>query len=117
VLDTILGELISSVPGASAAIFLDDEGEAIAQSGGAVKDIKIQGAWKEIHLDRIKEITERLGLGGVNAVLFSLDQGNELMVPVEKEYCLVLFLSSFADLQKAMTELKTAIEKIKLDIA
>ena len=116
-LDTILGELISALPGANAAIFLDGDGESIAQAGEAVKDIRLQGAWKEIHLDRIKEITERLGLGTVNAVLFSQDQGNELMVPVENEYCLVLFLSSFADLQKAMTQLATSIEQIKKDIA
>jgi len=110
-------ELIDAVPGARAAIFLDGEGESIAQSGDAVNDIKLQGAWKEIHLDRIKEITNRLGLGDVNAVLFSLDEGNELMVPVEKEYCLVLFLSAFADLQKAMMELQNTIEKIMKDIS
>lgn len=116
-LDPILQELLDIVPGAKAAIFLDGEGESIAQTGEAVSDIKLQGAWKEIHLDSIKEITNRLGLGDVHAVLFSQDQGNELMVPVDKEYCLVLFLSSFADLQKAMSELKHTIANIKKDIA
>jgi hypothetical protein len=50
-------------------------------------------------------------------VLFSLDQGNELMVPIEQEYCLVLFLSAFADLRAAMTQLQKSIELIKKDIA
>lgn len=116
-LDTILRGLIDSVQGATAAIFVDGDGEAIAQAGETVKDIKLQGAWKEIHLDRIKEITDRLGLGNVHAVLFSLDQGNELMVPVDTEYCLVLFLSSFADIHKAMEELMKTIELIRQDIA
>lgn len=116
-LDAILQGLIGSVKGASGAIFLDGDGEVIADTGEGVKDIKLQGAWKEIHFDMIKEITGRLGLGSVQAVLFSRDQGTELMVPVEADYCLVLFLSSYADLKNAMDELKNALELIKKDIA
>ena len=116
-LDQILNDLIASVKGASAAIFLDGDGEAIAQAGQMSRDIKLLGAWKEIHLDRIKEITNRLGLGMVNAVLFSLDEGNELIAPVMEDYCLILFMSSYTDIRLAMQELPRAIELIKKDIA
>lgn len=115
-LDKILDDLIASVRGASAAIFVDGDGEAIVQAGETKKDIKLLGAWKEIHLDRIKEITGRLGLGTVNAVLFSLDEGNELIVPVEPDYCLILFMSSYADIRNALTELDKAIVLLKKDI-
>jgi predicted regulator of Ras-like GTPase activity (Roadblock/LC7/MglB family) len=117
VLDQILKDLISSVQGASAAIFLDGDGEAIAHAGQTSRDIKLLGAWKEIHLDRIKEITNRLGLGTVSAVLFSLDEGNELIAPVMEDYCLILFMSSYTDIRLAMQELPQAIERIKKDIA
>jgi len=112
----ILEDLLGSVSGAQAAIFLDGEGEAIAHAGDATVDMKILGAWKEIHLDHIKEISGRLGLGTVHAVLFSLDEGNELIVPVGGDYCLLLFLSAYADLQVAITRLKLAIERLKKDI-
>jgi predicted regulator of Ras-like GTPase activity (Roadblock/LC7/MglB family) len=115
-LDQILDDLITSVKGASAAIFVDSDGEAIAQVGNTAHDIRLQGAWKEIHLDRIKEITHRLGLGGVRAVLFSEDHGNELIAPVADEYCLVLFLSSYADIRVAMQELPRAIDLLRKDI-
>lgn len=115
-INTILEELISSINGAQAAIFLDGDGEAIAQAGDTSMDIKLLGAWKEIQLDRIKEIAGRLGLGNVRAVLFSLDEGNELIVPVADEYCLLFFLSAYANLQEAMTGLKKAIELLKKDI-
>ena len=115
-LDQILDELITSVRGASAAIFIDGDGEAIVQAGETKKDIKLLGAWKEIHLDRIKEITGHVGLGSVKAVLFSLDEGNELIVPVDPDYCLILFVSSYADILHAMTELDKAIVLIKKDI-
>ena len=116
-LDTILGKLITSVDGAQAAIFLDHDGEAIAQSGEFVVDVKLLGAWKEIHLDHIKEITGRLGLGTVHAVLFSLEDGNELMAPVLNDYCLLLLLSPYANLQNAMAGLKTAIEELIVEIS
>ena len=116
VLDQILNDMLKSVRGASAAIFLDGDGEAIVQAGENETDLRIMGAWKEIHLDRIKEITGRLKLGSVKAVLFSLDQGNELIAPVDPDYCLILFMSSFADVKQAMTELEKAIVLIKKDI-
>ncbi len=116
-LENILNDLVASVQGASASIFLDGDGEAIVQAGDMTRDIKLLGAWKEIHLDRIKEITGRLGLGTVQAVLFSLDEGNELIAPIEPDYSLLLFMSSFADVRQAMTELMKAIDLLKKDIA
>ncbi len=116
-LDQILKDLVASVKGASAAIFLDGDGEAIVQVGETTRDIKLLGAWKEIHLDRIKDIAKRLGLGTVNAVLFSLDEGNELIAPVMDEYCLILFMSSYTDIRLAMQELPKTIERLKKDIS
>jgi predicted regulator of Ras-like GTPase activity (Roadblock/LC7/MglB family) len=116
VLNKILEDLLAGVPGAKAAIFLDTDGESIAQSGDTSIDIQLTGAWKEIHLDQIKEISGRLGMGDVQAVLFSLDEGNELIVPVAKDYCLLLFLSAFADIKKSMEGLKRAVELLKKDI-
>ena len=115
-LDQILNDLISAVKGASATIFVDGDGEAIVQAGDSQRDIRLLGAWKEIHLDRIKEITAQLGLGSVQAVLFSLDEGNELLVPVGTDYCLILFMSSYSDIRHAMTEMMKTIELLKKDI-
>lgn len=115
-INQILEDLISSVNGARAVIFLDGDGESIAQTGDTAGDIRLIGAWKEIQLDRIREITRRLSLGDTHAVLFSLEEGNELIVPVSGEYCLLLFLSTFADLRDAMTKLKDAVGRLRENI-
>ena len=115
-INRILEELVSSINGAQAVIFLDGDGEAIAQAGAAAVDIKLIGAWKEIQLDRLKDMTARLGLGTIQAVLFSLDEGNELIAPVAEEFCLLLFLSAYANIQEAMMGLRKAIELLKKDI-
>ncbi|MFA5072809.1 MAG: roadblock/LC7 domain-containing protein [Nitrospirota bacterium] len=115
-INQILKDLLASVPGARAVIFLDGDGETIAQTGEAIGDVKLIGAWKEIQFDRIKTIAGRLGFGKVEAVLFSREDGNELVVPVAEEYCLLLFLSAYANIQDAMTELSHAIALLKQDI-
>ncbi len=112
----ILQNVISSVRGARAAIFLDGEGEAIAVAGEHANDMKLLGAWKEIHLDHIRDIAKRLGLGSVHAVLFSLDEGNELIVPVAGDYCLLIFLSSYAHVQDAMAGVKAAVELLQKEV-
>jgi predicted regulator of Ras-like GTPase activity (Roadblock/LC7/MglB family) len=112
----ILDELIASLPGSRVVIFLDNEGETISQSGDYGGDLKLLGAWKEIHLDHIREIAERLGLGAVNAVLFSLEEGIELIVPVTGDYCLLLLLSTFANVQDAIAGLKISVQHLRKEI-
>jgi predicted regulator of Ras-like GTPase activity (Roadblock/LC7/MglB family) len=116
VLDQILKEFIAAVKGASAAIFVDGDGEAIVQAGETEKDLRLLGAWKELHLDRIKEITNQLGLGSVQAVLFSLDEGNELIAPVGQDYCLILFMSSYSDIRQAIVEMMKTIVLLQQEI-
>lgn len=116
VIQKILNDVLSTVRGAQAVIFLDGEGEAVAMAGEHGVDMKLLGAWKEIHLDQIRDITGRLGLGSVQAVLFSLEEGTELLVPVKDDYCLLLFMSSFTGLQEAMAGLRGAVEELRNDI-
>jgi len=116
VLEQILKDLITAVKGASAAIFVDGDGESIVQAGDTQRDLRLLGAWKELHLDRIKEITNQLGLGSVQAVLFSLDEGNELIAPVGKDYCLILFMSSYSDIRQAIAEIMKTIVLLQKEI-
>ena len=113
----ILEDLVASENGVRAAIFLDGEGETIAQSGDRNFEVQLIGAWKEIHLDRIKAISKKMKFGDVRAVFFSLDKGRELVVPVADEYCLVLLLSIYADFQTALIGAGSAGERLKSDIA
>jgi hypothetical protein len=71
VLDKILQDVITNVGGARAAIFLDGEGESIAQFGHYSRDVKLLGAWKEIHLDHIRDIAKRLGRKRSCSAIFS----------------------------------------------
>jgi hypothetical protein len=115
-LNLILEDVLSSINGSRAVIFLDGEGEAVAQAGGNAAEIRLLGAWKEIHLDHIRNIALRLGIGDIHAVLFSLDGWNELLVPVSGEYCLLVILSAYAGVQDAMAGLKTVVKRLRQEI-
>jgi predicted regulator of Ras-like GTPase activity (Roadblock/LC7/MglB family) len=112
----ILENMLSTLNGARSAILLDGEGETVAEAGDNAADMRFRGAWKEIHLDHIREIAQRLRLGNVHAVLFSLDEGNELIIPVEGEYSLLIFLSPFTQVQEAMAKSKAAAELLQVEI-
>ena len=112
----ILDDLVASVNGAQAALFLDGDGEAISQSGVQDIDLRLTGAWKEIQLDRIKDISKNLGLGKVHAVMNSVDQRNELVIPVEDEYCILLILSAYATIQESLHGAKSSLEQLKIEI-
>jgi len=116
VFQQILDDALSAVRGGRAAIFLDGDGEAIAQAGDHSADMQFLAAWKEIHLDHIRQIAGSIGMGTVHAVLFSLDEGNELIIPVDGEYCLVVFLSSYAQIQDALAEMKKAAELLQKEM-
>ncbi len=113
----ILDDLVAEGNEVQAAIFLDGEGETIGQSGDLDIDIQLIGAWKEIHLDQIKDISKRLKFGKVHAVLFSLDKGQELVVPVADEYCLVLFLPVYANFRIALIKARSTVERLTKDIS
>ena len=115
-LDKILDGIVTTVQGTRGVILLDGEGESIAQAGDRTVDMKLLGAWKEIHLDHVREIAGRLNMGAVRAVLFSVDEGNELMVPVSGEYCLLLLLSAYAPLQDVLAGLQPALEGLRKEV-
>lgn len=113
----ILDDLVAELPGAQATIFLDGDGEAISQSGVQDFDVRLIGAWKEIQLDRIKDISKNLGLGSVHAVMYSLDQRNELVIPIEEEYCLLLILSPITSIQECLYRAQGGLERLKREIS
>jgi predicted regulator of Ras-like GTPase activity (Roadblock/LC7/MglB family) len=112
----ILDDLVEAVNGAQAALFLDGEGEAISQSGVQDIDVRLIGAWKEIQLDRIKDISKSLMHGDVRAVMYSLDQRNELVIPVGDEYCVLLILSVYATIQESLHGAKSGLERLNREI-
>ena len=57
-----------------------------------------------------------MGWEDVHAVLFSLDEGNELIAPVAEDYCLLLFLSPYADIRTAVEALKKGVELLRKEV-
>ncbi len=119
-LKEILETLVEGVPGANAAVLADWEGEAVvAYSSGENTDyqIKFVGAHQGILLERAKEMIERLSLGRPEEFTFLMENMNVITVPVNKDYYIVLTLTTPYILPQSKLLVKKAAREIERDIA
>jgi predicted regulator of Ras-like GTPase activity (Roadblock/LC7/MglB family) len=115
----ILEELVERVPGARAAVLADGEGEAVSAytSGeGTDYDIKFIGAHHGILLDRARKILDQLQFGQAQELSFVQDQFHVLTAPVNRDYYVVLTVSSETALGRARFELRKALAQLKKEI-
>lgn len=95
---SILGSMIGSVDGAVAAMFLDQEGEAVEVVGraGSPDELKIVGAYQSIFLARLRDLCSTLDHGEPER--FTIDHGDWriMSVVLNHDYYVVLLLDDTA---------------------
>lgn len=108
---------MNRVDGAFGAIFIDREGEAIAQYATLPKDeIKLMGAYFGIIWLALKRLTERSIGFPATEVMITLDNGICLMTPLQKEYLIILTLKPAGNIGQARRWMKWASEEIQKEI-
>ncbi len=118
-LEMILEHLVTSVPGARAAILADWEGEAVVTYTGNGRDeyeIKFVGAHHGILLNRARELAARVSLGRARQMEFVMDSFSVITAPVNDEYYLVLTMEPGALAPRARPAIYRAVREIEEDI-
>lgn len=113
----LLNTLVGRVPGAQGAILADWEGEAVAQVG--VMDdyeLKVIGAHKGVVLHNMREVADRLG-NDLREVVITTKQSQTLIMPVTKDYYLVLTLDRSDMLGMALLEARRCVQALHREIA
>jgi predicted regulator of Ras-like GTPase activity (Roadblock/LC7/MglB family) len=114
---TILAELVDSVPGATGAILVDWEGEAVEQFSHIDEfEMKVIGAHKGIILTRLREIHAGLGCGDVESFTIAACSQSHLVFPVGPEYLLVMTLDRSALQGLAHHKAGRAVARLKKEI-
>jgi predicted regulator of Ras-like GTPase activity (Roadblock/LC7/MglB family) len=112
-----LNSLVERVPGAQGAIIADWEGEAVAQVGIMDDyDLKIIGAHKGVILHNMREMVSRIGNDEIQEIVITTEQAQMLVLPVTKEYYLVLTLDRSDMLGRALLESRRCIRALYLEI-
>lgn len=114
----LLGTMLERVPGAQGAIIADWEGEAVDHLGTMDEyDLKIIGAHQGLILHNLREVVDRLGDDQLTEVIITSERGQTLILPVTREYFLVLTLSRNDVLGKALFEARRCIKALHAEIA
>jgi predicted regulator of Ras-like GTPase activity (Roadblock/LC7/MglB family) len=114
----LLKSLVDCFPGARGAIIADWEGEAIDQVGSMDDyDLKVIGAHKGVILHSMREVVGRLGDDELKEIVITTRQTQTLILPVTKEYYLVLILDRSDMLGRALLEARRCIRALYREIA
>jgi len=114
----LLNALIERVPGALGAIIADWEGEAVDQVGTMDEyDLKVIGAHKGVILHSMREVVDRLGDDELKEIIITTKKAQTLVLPVTKDYYLVLTLDRSDMLGRALLEARRCIQALHQEIA
>lgn len=114
----IVQDLVQSTVGATGAILIDWEGEAVEFYSPVASefDIKILGAHQNIVFSRIREIRQRVSLQNVDNVVITTDQQHCILGAVGDDYTLVTVLERNALVGRALVNVQRTVRLLEKEI-
>jgi predicted regulator of Ras-like GTPase activity (Roadblock/LC7/MglB family) len=115
---SILQNLVQSTAGATGAILIDWEGEAVELYSPAANefDIKILGAHQNIIFNRIREIRQRVPSQAISNTVITTDQQHLILGAIGDDYTLVTTLERNALVGRALVHVQRAIKLLEKEI-
>lgn len=112
-----LEDLVQRVPGALGAILADWEGEAVAQiSRIGDYELKIIGAHKGIILANMRQAMRDLDSDDLEEIIVTTEKNQTLIIPITKDYYLVLTIQKDASFGRALFEARKTISFLRQEI-
>ncbi len=110
----ILEQLVTALPGARGAIFLDWEGEAVDEHSVIDRtDLQILGAqWGVIYQQSVAALT-KLGLGDLEELVLRFARDQVVLRRVTEGYLVLLALEPGANLGRALHLLRRAGDELR----
>jgi len=113
----LLADLVARVPGGLGAILVDWEGEAVEQSGQIDEyELKVIGAHKGIILDSLRAAVARSEGNTLEEICIATARVQTLILPVTRDYFLVLTLERGGMYGRALFEARRCLERLKKEI-
>lgn len=116
---TTLTELLERVPGSLGAILADWEGEAVDHATTRIDDydMKIIGAHKGIILANMRQAMRDLESDDLEEIIVTTEKTQTLIVPITRDYYLVLTLQKEASFGRAQFEARKTVRTLREEIA
>jgi predicted regulator of Ras-like GTPase activity (Roadblock/LC7/MglB family) len=115
---TLLKELVSSVEGATGAIFLASDGEAVQwYSDDDGERLRLRGAYITVALQECRALAARLTLGGVRYLVLEYESASFIVQELDRGYFVVLELESSANIGQALFRTQPVVALLRREIA
>lgn len=116
-IDSILAELVSEVEGATGAIVLAADGEAV-QWHAAVdgERLRLRGAYIAVVLQTYRESGLRRKFGGVRGLVLEYDGSSFVIQEIDSDCFVVIELTASANIGQAVFRLGPAVVKLRSEL-
>jgi predicted regulator of Ras-like GTPase activity (Roadblock/LC7/MglB family) len=115
---TILQRMVERVPGATGAVFVDWDGEAVGEFAADLPELEIRivGAqWGVVWMDLMRSF-ERAALGAPLEMVVDGQHGAALVRRVTEQYYVVLSVGKHAQLGRALVELERGAAELAAEM-
>jgi predicted regulator of Ras-like GTPase activity (Roadblock/LC7/MglB family) len=115
---TLLKELVSSVEGATGAIFLASDGEAVQwYSNDDGERLQLRGAYITVALRGCRALADRLTPGSIRHLVLEYDSATFIVQELDRGYFVVLELDSSANIGQALYRTQPVVAHLCREIA
>lgn len=115
--DSILNELVSSVDGATGAIIVAVDGEAV-QWGASERSerLRLRGAYIAVVMQTFRAAAARVGLGRLQHLVVEYNGATVIAQEIDNDCSVVLELNTRASVGRAVYRLQTATARLRDEI-
>lgn len=116
---SLLKEVVSGIEGATGAMVLESDGEAVEWHPRSGADrMRLRGAYLALAFERARTASENLGQGGRLLSLILEYEGASLIIAhLDQDYSLALELEPGANIGQAFYRIQPAIAKLRQELA
>jgi predicted regulator of Ras-like GTPase activity (Roadblock/LC7/MglB family) len=116
-IDSVLKRLVEQVDGATGAIVLEADGEAVQWYALADSDrLKLRGAYVAVMVKAFQTSANRAAMGGMKDIILNYDHYSLIVREIESDCLLVLELGRSANIGQALFRLAPIVKQLREDI-
>jgi predicted regulator of Ras-like GTPase activity (Roadblock/LC7/MglB family) len=114
----LLKELVSGVEGATGAIFLASDGEAVQwYAGDGGERLQLRAAYITVALQGCRGSAERLTLGGIRHLILEYDNASFIVQELDRGYFVILELEASANIGQAIHRTQPVVARLRREVA
>lgn len=115
-INTLLDELASTIEGATGAILLEADGEAVGWCSPNADRLRLRAAYVAVVLKSFRAATFRVKLEGLSCLTLAYDGACFVAQEIDRDCFVLVELNPTVNLGQALFRIKPVVEKLRYEI-